>query len=217
MIGGYARSRQSTFTQHRAEGGTANASLNLMSSGFLTGVGRIFCKKALTQGGIAVIKGNLHQEFSKTIVNAAQFIAVSLLQSPRNTVVSISASANQERTSSPLSSTIFSNFNAIGDSQRKIEIELHRGSLAIRSPRLRRRLRPAHRHRSARRSRIQALLRSTFFNGKRRTRLPVAAKMALSTAGAATAMVGSPMPPQKPPDGMMMVSTSGISSISMDG
>jgi hypothetical protein len=38
-------------------------------------------------------------------------------------------------------------------------------------------------------------------------RLPVAAKMALSTAGAATAMVGSPTPPQKPPDGMTMVST----------
>ena len=32
-------------------------------------------------------------------------------------------------------------------------------------------------------------------------RLPVAAKIAFSTAGAATAIVGSPTPPQKPPDG----------------
>ncbi len=42
-------------------------------------------------------------------------------------------------------------------------------------------------------------------------RLPVAAKMALSTAGAATKIVGSPTPPQKPPDGMMIDSTFGIS------
>jgi len=62
-----------------------------------------------------------------------------------------------------------------------------------------------------------AALRSTFFNGIWRTRLPVAAKIALSTAGAATAMVGSPMPPQKPPEGMTMASTSGISSISIEG
>jgi hypothetical protein len=33
-------------------------------------------------------------------------------------------------------------------------------------------------------------------------RLPVAAKYALSTAGAATKIVGSPTPPQKPPDGI---------------
>ena len=32
-------------------------------------------------------------------------------------------------------------------------------------------------------------------------------------AGAATAIVGSPTPPQKPPDGMTMVSTSGISAM----
>ena len=43
-------------------------------------------------------------------------------------------------------------------------------------------------------------------------RLPVAAKIAFSTAGAATAMVGSPTPPQNPPDAMMMDSTFGISS-----
>ena len=52
-----------------------------------------------------------------------------------------------------------------------------------------------------------------FFSGRVRMRLPVAAKMAFSTAGAATAMVGSPTPPQKPPDGMTMVSTSGISAM----
>ena len=32
----------------------------------------------------------------------------------------------------------------------------------------------------------------------------MAAKIAFNTAGAATAMVGSPTPPQNPPDGMMM-------------
>ena len=41
-----------------------------------------------------------------------------------------------------------------------------------------------------------------FFSGMLRMRLPVAAKIALSTAGAATAIVGSPTPPQKSPDGM---------------
>ena len=40
-------------------------------------------------------------------------------------------------------------------------------------------------------------------------RLPVAAKIAFSTAGAATAIVGSPTPPQKPPDGITIVSTVG--------
>jgi hypothetical protein len=39
------------------------------------------------------------------------------------------------------------------------------------------------------------------FSGSSRMRLPVAAKIAFSTAGAATAMVGSPTPPQKPPVG----------------
>jgi hypothetical protein len=37
-------------------------------------------------------------------------------------------------------------------------------------------------------------------------------KIAFSTAGAATAIVGSPTPPQKPPDGTI-VSTAGISSM----
>ena len=35
--------------------------------------------------------------------------------------------------------------------------------------------------------------------------MPVAAKMAFSTAGAATAIVGSPTPPQKPPEAMTIV------------
>ena len=38
-----------------------------------------------------------------------------------------------------------------------------------------------------------------FLSGIERMRLPVAAKNALSTAGAATKIVGSPTPPQKPP------------------
>ena len=63
----------------------------------------------------------------------------------------------------------------------------------------------------------QARRRSAALSGKRRMRLPVAAKIALSTAGAATAIVGSPMPPQKPPEGMMITSTFGISEISIDG
>ena len=58
-----------------------------------------------------------------------------------------------------------------------------------------------------------ARLRSACLSGKSRTRLPVAAKIAFSTAGAATAIVGSPTPPQKPPDCRMMVSTFGISFI----
>ena len=37
----------------------------------------------------------------------------------------------------------------------------------------------------------------TFFSGKLRTGLPVAAWIALTTAGATTQMVGSPTPPQK--------------------
>ncbi len=41
-------------------------------------------------------------------------------------------------------------------------------------------------------------------------RLPVAAKIAFATAGAATQIVGSPTPPQKSPDGMMIDSTAGI-------
>ena len=53
--------------------------------------------------------------------------------------------------------------------------------------------------RSAAAHAAHAARRSVLFNGKRRTRLPVAAKIAFRTAGAATAMVGSPTPPQKPP------------------
>jgi len=37
----------------------------------------------------------------------------------------------------------------------------------------------------------------TFLSGRLRIGLPVAAKMALSTAGATTQIVGSPTPPQK--------------------
>ena len=58
-----------------------------------------------------------------------------------------------------------------------------------------------------------AFFRSWFLSGRLRMRLPVAAKIALSTAGAATAIVGSPTPPQNPPDGITIVSTAGISSI----
>lgn len=63
---------------------------------------------------------------------------------------------------------------------------------------------------------VQIGRRSASFNGILRIRLPVAANSALSTAGAATAMVGSPIPPQNPPDGMMRTSTSGISASSID-
>jgi hypothetical protein len=64
-----------------------------------------------------------------------------------------------------------------------------------------------------RRQTRQVDFRSWFINGSERMRLPVAAKIALSTAGAATAIVGSPTPPQKSPVGMMTTSTFGISSI----
>ena len=37
----------------------------------------------------------------------------------------------------------------------------------------------------------------TFFSGRLRTGLPVAAKIAFITAGVTTQMVGSPTPPQK--------------------
>ena len=50
-----------------------------------------------------------------------------------------------------------------------------------------------------------------FLSGIERMRLPVAAKNALSTAGAATKIVGSPTPPQNPPDGITIDSTRGIS------
>lgn len=54
------------------------------------------------------------------------------------------------------------------------------------------------------------------FSGNVRMRRPVAAKNALRTAGAATQIVGSPTPPQKPPDGMMIASTFGICAIRME-
>jgi hypothetical protein len=57
---------------------------------------------------------------------------------------------------------------------------------------------------------------SWFLSGTERMRLPVAAKNALSTAGAATKIVGSPTPPQKSPDGMMIDSTLGISLIRIE-
>ncbi len=57
---------------------------------------------------------------------------------------------------------------------------------------------------------------SWFFSGTERMRLPVALKYALSTAGAATKIVGSPTPPQKPPDGMMIDSTFGIWAIRIE-
>src|SRR6476620_6743029 len=50
-----------------------------------------------------------------------------------------------------------------------------------------------------------------FFRGHHLKRWPVDAKIELSTAGAATKIVGAPTPPQSPPDGMMMHSTFGIS------
>ena len=66
-------------------------------------------------------------------------------------------------------------------------------------------------------ARVQARFRLWFFNGRSRMRLPVAAKIAFSTAGAATAMVGSPTPPQKPPDGITIDSTLGICAICSTG
>ena len=60
---------------------------------------------------------------------------------------------------------------------------------------------------------LQVALRSWFISGNLRIRLPIAAKIALSTAGAATAIVGSPTPPQKSPVGTTTTSTLGISSM----
>src|SRR3954462_8579700 len=53
-------------------------------------------------------------------------------------------------------------------------------------------------------------------NGTERIRLPVAAKYALSPAGAATPMVGSPTPPQNPPLGTITDSPSAISLTRLD-
>ena len=49
-------------------------------------------------------------------------------------------------------------------------------------------------------------------SGCERTRLPVAAKIALHTAGDTGALAGSPTPPQKPPVGASTTSTFGISA-----
>ena len=57
----------------------------------------------------------------------------------------------------------------------------------------------------------QASVSPWFFKGSERTRLPVAAKIALQTAGAIDAWPGSPTPPQNPPEGASTTSTSGIS------
>ncbi len=59
----------------------------------------------------------------------------------------------------------------------------------------------------------QAADRSWFFSGRVRMRLPVAANSAFSTAGEATAIVGSPTPPQNPPEAAIWVSTFGMSSM----
>ena len=52
----------------------------------------------------------------------------------------------------------------------------------------------------------------TFFSGRLRTGLPVAAWIALSTDGVTTQIVGSPTPPQKSKVGTITVSTFGISA-----
>ncbi len=59
----------------------------------------------------------------------------------------------------------------------------------------------------------QAIFRSWFFSGSERTRLPVAAKIALHNAGATTATGGSPTPPQLPPVGQDHGSIFGICAI----
>jgi len=59
---------------------------------------------------------------------------------------------------------------------------------------------------------LLAYVSFTFFSGRLRTGLPVAAWMALSTAGVLTLMVGSPTPPQKSKVGTITVSTFGISA-----
>src|SRR5258708_39343863 len=50
-------------------------------------------------------------------------------------------------------------------------------------------------------------------SGTDRIRLPVAAKNALSTAGAATEIVGPPAPPQDPPGGLVVDSAFGLSAV----
>ena len=57
----------------------------------------------------------------------------------------------------------------------------------------------------------RAKLSPWFFKGRERMRLPVAAAMALTSAGASGACAGSPTPPQKPPVQAMTDCTLGIS------
>ena len=61
--------------------------------------------------------------------------------------------------------------------------------------------------------RPQASVRSWFFSGSERMRFPVAANIALHTAGAIDACPGSPTPPQNPPEGASTTSTLGISGM----
>src|SRR5215470_2341174 len=63
---------------------------------------------------------------------------------------------------------------------------------------------------------LQTICTPWFFSGNVRIRLPVAAKYAFSTAGAATQIVGSPTPPQTTPDCMMIDSTFGICLIRIE-
>jgi hypothetical protein len=60
-----------------------------------------------------------------------------------------------------------------------------------------------------------ALRTSWFFSGSARICLPVAAKIALQSAGATSAGGGSPTPPQNPPLGMIMLSTFGASCVAI--
>src|SRR5262249_43729244 len=57
-----------------------------------------------------------------------------------------------------------------------------------------------------------------FFSGNERMRWPVALKNALSTAGAAPQLVGSPTPPQGslPPDGLRIDSPLGFSAMRIE-
>ena len=53
-------------------------------------------------------------------------------------------------------------------------------------------------------------------SGRLRTGLPVAAWIAFMIAGTTTQIVGSPTPPQKPPDGTSTVSTFGIAAMRIE-
>ena len=66
-------------------------------------------------------------------------------------------------------------------------------------------------------SAAQAFFRSSARIGSRRTRLPVAAKIALHTAGATVGTPGSPMPPGASPDSRMCTSVRGVWAIRSSG